>query len=133
MAQTAEQRRANAKRTRLMLLYRIIPEEQDAVEQYQRKDPTLRILLTKGNATEEGRLYNDHRHSDGLYRGRLSYLINKALGTIENTYKERTSAILRALADYLDNPPAVRVIGERWGLLGRAKKKRKMVYGKAPQ
>ena len=133
MAQTAEQRRANAKRTRLMLLYRIIPEEQDAVEQYQRKDRTLRILLTKGNATEEGRLYNDHRHSDGLYRGRLSYLINKALGTIENTYKERTSAILRALADYLDNPPAVRVIGERWGLLGRAKKKRKMVYGKAPQ
>ena len=133
MAQTAEQRRANAKRTRLMLLYRIIPEEQDAVEQYQRKDRTLRILLTKGNAIEEGRLYNDHRHSDGLYRGRLSYLINKALGTIENTYKERTSAILRALADYLDNPPAVRVIGERWGLLGRAKKKRKMVYGKAPQ
>jgi hypothetical protein len=114
-----------------MLLYRITPEEEGAVERYQRKDPALRALLEKGDPKSTARLYNDHSHASGLYRGRLAYLINKALGTIENTYKERTPAILRALADYLDNPPAVRVIGEHWGLLGRAKKKKKMLYGKA--
>jgi len=133
MAQTPEQRRASAKRSRLMLLYKITPEEQDAVEQFQRKDSVLRILLTKGNPKEPARLYTDHSHTSGLFRGRLAYLINKGLGVIEGTYKERTPAILRALADYLDNPPAVRVIGERWGLLGRAKKKKKMIYGKAGQ
>ena len=133
MAQTPEQRRASAKRSRLMLLYKITPEEQDAVEQFQRKDSVLRILLTKGNPKEPARLYTDHSHTSGLFRGRLAYLINKGLGVIEGTYKERTPAILRALADYLDNPPAVRVVGERWGLLGRAKKKKKMIYGKAGQ
>ena len=133
MAQTPEQRRDSAKRSRLMLLYKITPEEQDAVEQFQRKDSVLRILLTKGNPKEPARLYTDHSHTSGLFRGRLAYLINKGLGVIEGTYKERTPAILRALADYLDNPPAVRVIGERWGLLGRAKKKKKMIYGKAGQ
>ena len=116
-----------------MLLYKITPEEQDAVEQFQRKDSVLRILLTKGNPKEPARLYTDHSHTSGLFRGRLAYLINKGLGVIEGTYKERTPAILRALADYLDNPPAVRVVGERWGLLGRAKKKKKMIYGKAGQ
>lgn len=127
--QTDAQRRDTAKRSRLMMLYRITPEEQDAVEQFQKQDPTLRILLTKGDPKEEAKLFTDHDHTSGLFRGRLAYLINKGLGTIEGTYKERTSAILRALADYLDNPPAVKVIGARYGLIGRAKRKKKMVYG----
>ena|ERR1039458_1547428 len=130
MAQTPEQRRANAKRSRLMILYRITPEEQDAVEQYQRTDPTLSILLTKGDPKEPAQLYNDHSHASGLYRGRLAYLINKGLGVIEGTYKERTPDILRALAYYLENPPALWEIGPRYGMLGRAKlNKKKKVYG----
>ena len=51
------------------------------------------------------KIFTDHRHSDGLIRGRLAYLINKGLGTIENTYKERTPHILRMLANYLEHPP----------------------------
>lgn len=129
MAQTPEQRRANAKRSRLMQLYRITPEEQDAVEQYQRTDPVLSILLTKSDPKEQANLYTDHSHITGLFRGRLAYLINKGLGVIEGTYKERTPAVLRALAEYLDYPPSLRKGIERYGLLGRAKVKRKMIYG----
>jgi Recombination endonuclease VII len=133
MAQTPEQRRDSAKRARLMLLYHITPEEQDLVENFQREDPTLRVLLTKGNPNEPANLFTDHSHVTGLFRGRLAYLINKGLGVIEGTYKERTSAVLRALAEYLDYPPSLRKGIERYGLLGRAKKKRKMIYGKAGQ
>lgn len=131
MAQTTEQKRLAAKRTRLMTLYRITPEEQDKVERFQRGIGTFAILLEKGDLSKEARLYNDHSHVSGLYRGRLAYLINKGLGTIESTYKERTPAILRALAHYLENPPATTVLGKpRYGMIGRAKiNKKKKVYG----
>lgn len=129
--QTPEQRRDNAKRSRLMLLYRITPEEQEEVEEFQKNDPTLRLLLERGNMddTSPALLFTDHDHTTGLFRGRLAYLINKALGTFESSYKERTPAILRALAEYLEHPPAVRKGIVRYGLIGRAKKKKRMVYG----
>lgn len=132
MAQTKAKKSLAAKRARLWLLYRITPEEQGTVEAYQRRG-RFSILLTKGNPNAEARLYNDHEHSSGLYRGRLAYLINKALGTIENTYKKRTPEVLRALADYLENPPAVDSIGPHYGLLGKAKRKKKMLYGPPTQ
>lgn len=128
MAKTKEQRSADAKRQRLMLLYRITPEEQDRIEAYQRSNK-FSVLLEKGNGDTDAQIFTDHRHSDGLIRGRLAYLINKGLGTIENTYKERTPHILRVLADYLDSPPFAYVFGPRYGLIGKAKRKQKMVYG----
>lgn len=134
MAKTKEQISADAKRNRLWTLYRITPEEQDNIESFMRSNPPLydkelSILLEKGGA-KEGRVYTDHRHSDGLVRGRLAYLINKGLGVIEGTYKEKTSAVLRALADYLDYPPAVIVLGPRYGMIGLAKiNKKKKIYG----
>ena len=129
MPQSKAERALAAKRARLMLLYRITPEEQDKTEAFQRNDPTLSVLLTKGDPKEEANLYTDHNHVTGQFRGRLAYLINKALGTMEGTYKERTPQILRALAEYLDYPPSERVGIVRWGLIGRAKSKKKMVYG----
>lgn len=112
-----------------MTLYRTTPEEQDRVEYYMRQSD-FSVLLEKGNGDPDAQIFTDHRHSDGLIRGRLAYLINKGLGTIENTYKERTPHILRMLAEYLEHPPFTTVLGEpRYGLIGRAKKKRKMVYG----
>jgi hypothetical protein len=51
------------------------------------------------------------------------------LGIIESVGRERSADILRALAHYLDNPPAVLAIGKKFGLIGQAKVKRKMVYG----
>ena len=132
MAQTPEQRRSSAKRTRLWTLYRITPEEEATVEKFQRTAyGPYDILLEKGNRSTEARLYNDHNHVTGLYRGRLAYLINKGLGTIEGTYKEFTPAILRSLAYYLDNPPASIALQEdRYGMTGKAKINKKVkIYG----
>ena len=130
MPQTPEEKKLAAKRARAWKLYKITLEEQDIVEEYQRHDPDFAVLLTKGDPKEKALLFNDHNHTTGLYRGRLAYLINKGLGTIEGVYKERTPQILRALASYLDSPPATEVIGYRYGMLGRAKlNKKKIVYG----
>ena len=131
MAQSKEERRDSAKRKRLWVLYRITPEEEAAVEQFQREAfADYSVLLTKGNPNKKALLFNDHDHTTGRYRGRLSYLINKALGVLEGAYKERTPRILRALAYYLDFPPSsITLGGDRYGLLGRAKVKKKMVYG----
>jgi hypothetical protein len=129
MAKSPEEKRLAAKRARLWMLYRITPEEQDEVETFMRNDPTLRVLLEKGDPSQQANLYTDHSHTSGLFRGRLAYLINKGLGVIEGTYKDRTSKVLRALAEYLDYPPALRKGIKRYGLIGRAKKKRKMSYG----
>jgi hypothetical protein len=119
-----------AKRARAWKLYRITLEEQDATEYYQRMDPNLRILLTKGDPKKAALLFNDHDHTTGLYRGRLAYLINKALGMLEGAYKSRTPYVLRALALYLDHPPAHAAIGDHYGMLGKAKlNKKKIVYG----
>ncbi len=132
MAQTKEERSLAAKRRRLWVLYRITPEEEAAVESFQRDSfADYAVLMEKGSGPEGAKLYNDHRHHDGLYRGRLAYLINKALGVLEGTYKDRTPRILRALAYYLDFPPASSVLhGDRYGMIGKAKlNKKKPVYG----
>jgi hypothetical protein len=121
MAQTPEERRYAAKKRRLMLLFRISPEEQDKIEKYQGASKFW-VLLGKTMGT-------DHSHVSGLVRGRLDFRINKALGMLENSFKELTPQILRALADYLDNPPAVNAIGPRYGLIGKAQVKHKMIYG----
>jgi hypothetical protein len=132
MAQTPEERRAAAKRHRLDVLYRITPEEEQEMERYQRLAAPYNLLLQRGDGSDDALTFVDHEHRSGLIRGKLVYLINKALGTIENSYKERTSTILRALAYYLDNPPAPLVIGPHYGMIGRAKmNKKKIVYGKA--
>ncbi len=131
MAQTPEQRRDVAKRHRLNVLYRITPEEETMIEAFQSTTPSLNLLLQRGDGSDDAQTFVDHRHSDGLVRGKLAYLINKALGTLENSYKERTPDILRALTYYLEHPPAIRVLGEpRYGMIGRAKlNKKNKVYG----
>lgn len=132
MAQTLEQRRDTAKRSRLWTLYRVTPEENAEVDQYMRNHPAYSILLERGNPEDKSPalLFTDHAHTSGLIRGRLSYLINKALGVLESSYKERTADVLDSLSKYLREPPALYVIGSRYGMIGRAKlNKKKKVYG----
>jgi len=105
-----------------MLLYKITPEEQKRIEEYQAVHPQFKYLL--GN-----RMGTDHNHATGLIRGRLDWRINKAYGAIENAFPNHTAQVLRALARYHEEPPAVTVIGPRFGLIGRAQVKKKMVYG----
>lgn len=106
---------------RLKLLYRISLEEQKKIEEYQRKYG-FGILMGNNMGT-------DHCHASGLIRGRLDWRINKAYGLLENIKDKHLPDVLRALANYHESPPAVSAIGFRYGLIGRAKRKRKMVYG----
>lgn len=56
------------------------------------------------------RLSVDHCHKTGLIRGLLCRMCNGRLLTAARD----KPAVLRAGADYLDNPPAQRVLGERF-------------------
>jgi hypothetical protein len=108
---------------RLWVLYRLTPAEQKQIEAFQGEHSGFRLLLGK-------RLGTDHDHRTGLIRGRLEWRLNRALGMIEKAAPTRTAAVLRALAEYLDNPPATTALGkETFGLIGLAKYKKKMVYG----
>lgn len=70
---------------------------------------------------EDGiRLSVDHSHKTGLIRGCLCWLCNRALGMLREDV-ERVKKIL----DYLQNPPAVRALGEeRFGQPGRVGNKK---------
>lgn len=114
-----------SKAARLKRFFRITPAEAERVRVYQEWHPQYSLLLAK-----EGKLESfDHRHKDGLLRGWLAIMLNKAYGHIENLYGEDTSKVLRALADYHDSPPAKELLGARYGIIGLAKKKAKYVYG----
>ena len=96
--------------------------------------------------TEEG-TGTDHSHASGLIRGRMDFRLNKALGLVEAFADKLTpeelvdlnvtpglnvaSAVLIAMACYMQLPPAVAAIGARYGLIGKAKRKKKMIYGSA--
>lgn len=115
-----------AKNRRLMALYRISVAEQEAIEDFQRGHQQYRLLLG-------GRMGTDHCHKTGLIRGRLDWRLNKSLGLIESACPSNTSDVLRALALYLDAPPATEVLGApRYGLIGRAQFKKVMRYGEPP-
>ena len=67
----------------------------------------------------------DHDHTSGLIRGLLSPWANKGLSFFDDD-----PAQLRRAAAYLEQPPAVAALGrEVYGLIGRAKRKKNMVYG----
>jgi hypothetical protein len=127
--QTPEEKKYKALKARLWLLYHITPEEQITVEKYMRSHD-MNILLGE---TLEG-TGTDHDHLTGLFRGRLAFLLNKALGYIDAHAKKMgvsQTYILQRLAEYMKTPPAVIAIGHRYGLIGKAKRKKKMIYGSA--
>ena len=110
-----------AKRKRLWDLYRITPEERAKIRDFQSNHKIYKLLLGKNEGT-------DHNHKSGLIRGILDWRINRAYGLLEKVCPD-LPAMLRALATYHENPPAVLAIGVKYGLVGQAKYKKKMVYG----
>jgi hypothetical protein len=109
---------------RLWVLYRITPKEQERIEAFQVSHDAFRLLLGH-------RMGTDHDHKTGLIRGRLDWRINKALGHFERVATgPKLAEIFRALALYVEQPPAITALGgPRYGLIGLAKYKKKMVYG----
>jgi hypothetical protein len=123
MPKIEDQKRDAAKDARLKKFFRTSLEEYRAIEGFQAERPEYDLLL---GTTRRGL---DHNHDTGLVRGVLDWRINKALGAIENAFKELTPHILRQLATYFEVPPATLVIGRRFGILKLAKNKKVMIYG----
>jgi len=125
MPKTEEQKRDAAKDARLKKFFRISLATAKQVRDYQQWNPDFSILLAEDGKRESF----DHRHSDGLLRGWLAAMLNKAYGMIEKLYPDNTSAVLRALAFYHENPPAVHMLGPRYGIIGLAREKKIKIYG----
>lgn len=73
-----------------------------------------------GKTGKTRRLHVDHDHSNGLVRGLLCFQCN-ALLIRRGTSPER----FRVAARYLESPPAVAVVGERYGTIGPTKKRKR--------
>ena len=110
--------KATAKRW--MLLYRLTPDDVRKMNEFQGYKCGV-----SGKPAVNYRLNIDHRHSDGLIRGLTTMSMNKGMGWFNDD-----PALLRAAADYLENPPAIQALGRKvYGLIGQAKVKRIMKYG----
>jgi hypothetical protein len=121
MSKTKKQKADAAKNARLKRFFRIDLEEYRKVEAYE-SEHTPVLLGTTRRAL-------DHQHQTGQLRGILDWRINRALGLIENAFHEDAPKILQSLAWYLMHFPVTTVLGPRYGIIGRAKKKKVMIYG----
>jgi hypothetical protein len=112
-------------RSRLWKLYRLTLEDHIKILAFQEQHPVYKLLL--GN-----KLGTDHCHTSGQIRGLLDWRLNRALGVFEKVSKD-TPAILRAMADYLEDFPAEIALGKKvYGLIGKACSKKKPLYGPPP-
>lgn len=101
-------------------MYRLTEEEYEKIFKFQGGVCAISKVPPK-----KQRLNVDHFHKNGMIRGLLSMRMNKGLG-----YFNDDPMLLRAAADYLENPPAVQALNKKvYGLIGQAKKKRIMIYG----
>jgi hypothetical protein len=83
-----------------------------------------------GSPPKEGKnLHVDHAHDTGLVRGLLCSRDNAALAKFRDN-----AALLRAAADYLDDPPATAALGApRYGIRGRVSNKAKTMKRLNPE
>ena len=98
------------------LFYNLLPHERDLLRLAQNNlDP-----ITGEELKPYAHL--DHDHKTGLIRGLLNPMTNKFL--------RDDIALLEASIRYLKNPPAIAAFGGPvYGLIGKAQKKKKMLYG----
>ena len=96
--------------------------DNEKIEAYQG-----RVCAICHRAPKPGKsLATDHRHSDGLVRGKLCWGCNRAIAVFRDN-----PTLLLAAAEYLLNPPAVVALGEeRFGLPGRVGTKKQLKMAK---
>ena len=105
---------AEARRVRLEAHFNITPEEYDAILAQQGGV----CAVCKKPPKPGKRLAVDHNHKTGFIRGLICFFDNRrVLGA-------RSDAAIVALAEYIKDPPARRVIGDRIAP-GRPKKARR--------
>jgi hypothetical protein len=98
---------------KLRNIFGITPEEYD--EMFEAQGGVCAIC---GRPPAKTRLSVDHDHKSGQVRGLVCWICNRALGMVTDD-PER----LRRMIAYLLEPPAVAVIGERFGRKGRTTNK----------
>jgi hypothetical protein len=107
---------------RLWELYRLTEEDYQTILRFQGGRCAITGLQPGCIA-----LNVDHDHKTGLIRGLLSPWSNKGLAFFDDDPIQLARA-----CDYLENPPAAAALGrEVYGLLGKARRKQKMIYGGA--
>lgn len=107
---------------RLWELYRLTEEQYQTILTYQGG-----VCAITGRLPGRQALNVDHDHETGQIRGLLSPWANKGLSFFDDD-----PYLLRRAASYLENLPSVAALGAPvYGLLGRAKRKKVMVYGQA--
>jgi hypothetical protein len=107
-------------KSRLWNFYRLTPEEWDKINEYQKG-----VCAITGKPPKNQALSTDHNHHTGEVRGLLSIWINRGLACFNDD-----PILLRAAADYLENPPARAALGKSvFGIIGRSEQKKKMIYG----
>jgi Recombination endonuclease VII len=115
-----EKKRKAVRKYTLWQYFRLTPEEWETILKYQGG-----VCAISGKPPVTRALAADHDHKTGKVRGALSLNINRGLA-----YFSDDPVLLRKAADYLENPPASRALGkEVFGLIGKAKKKKTMIYG----
>ena len=93
--------------------YNITVAEREILLQYQG-----RVCAVCGSPAINRELHVDHSHEDGLVRGMLCYSCNKR-------WMHDDPKLHRAMADYLESPPAIAALGERrYGFPGKIGTKR---------
>lgn len=107
-------------RTFYVVGFKFGQKEYDALYKFQGKG--CAICNKPSNGT---RLSVDHCHSTGLLRGLLCMRCNRAYGLFHDNSSQR----LRRAADYLENPPFVRLFGIWRTAIGRigTKKRAKLL------
>ncbi|MER5643989.1 endonuclease VII domain-containing protein [Streptosporangium sp. NPDC002524] len=91
-------------RARVGKTYGLLPGEYDTL--FSAQGGVCAICL----GARKQRLSVDHDHKTGLVRGLACRMCNGRLLTAARDRPE----VLRAAAEYLENPPALRVLGERY-------------------
>lgn len=110
MPKTEEERKRQAKNAYLLRTYNVTLEEWESVLDFQ--GGVCAICAKPGSVSRA--LHTEHDHATGLFRGLACFFCNAYL------LRQRvTPELLRAAASYLENPPAVQVLGERFGPKGR--------------
>lgn len=114
-ADVEEARKRQAKNAYLLRTYGITLDEWESVLAFQGG-----VCAICGNPPKTRALHSEHDHGTGLFRGLACFFCNAQI------LRQRvTPDLLRRAADYLENPPAVQVLGERFGPVGRITSKRK--------
>lgn len=113
-----------ARSKRLKLLFNLTVEEYDLILSSQGN-----VCFICGSPPTTKRHAVDHRHSDGLIRGIICMLCNRAIAK----FRDNADKLERA-AEYLRNPPATAALGApRFGLRGRTSNRAKTRHRLNPE